>query len=462
MSEAASGTSAQGRRIAVVGGGLGGLLAARALERRGFEVCVLEAADRAGGVVMTSRVDGYLHEHAASSFLAKAGGMIDVCREVGVPIVKASPSARRRWVFLDGKLREVPSGPWSLLRTDLLTWRGKLELFAEPLRGARDVQVAGDESIYDFAARRLGPQMARSLVAPMITGIFAADAHDVSLEAGFPELAALDARGGLVRGSLRKLVRRERSAADAPKLARGDRGLWAPRGGMREVVDGLQRSLAGEVRLGCAVRELVPQAGGVEVVSSAGRERFAGVVAALPSSVLARLVPSVPEAARRLDEVVRAPAVVVSLGYKKSEFTAPLDGFGMLVGAGEQARVLGVVFESVLWPERAPDDRILLRCIFAGARDPGAAELDDQALANTAAADIAATLGVKAAPVHRAVTRWSHGIAAFRVGHRKKVTEAETALRKHRIALAGADYRGFGLNGLCLDASAVVAEAASW
>lgn len=459
MSRSTSTSTSPGRKVAVVGGGIGGLVAARALIGAGAEVTVFEAAPRAGGVVTTSRVDGFVHEQAASSFLAKPGGMLDLCRELAVPVVKASARARRRWVFLDGHLREIPSGLWSLLRTELLTWRGKLDLLAEPLRPARDVAQAGDESIFDFAARRFGAELARALVAPMITGIFAADAHEVSLEASFPQLAELDARGGLVRGSLRKLWSRR---APGPKLARGDRGLWAPERGMIEVVEALVSHLGGRVRLATAVRELLPVAGGVEVVTEAGRERFSGVVAALPSEQVARLVPSVPEAGRRLAEVVRAPTAVVSLGYRQRDFSAPLDGFGMLVASGEKARVLGVVFESVLWPGRAPADHVLLRCIFGGARDPAAAALGDQELAATAAADLATTLGVSAAPVHSLVTRWPHGIAAFGVGHRKKVAEAEAALRKHRIALAGADYRGFGLNGVCADAPAIVAEAMTW
>lgn len=454
----------------MIGGGLAGLLAARELEAAGADVTVLEGEARLGGAVQTVRRDGYLHEQAASSFLAKAGGMLALCRELEVPVVKASASARRRWIYIDGKRRQVPGGPWSLLRTDLLTLRGKLELLGEPLRPARRVEEAGDESVYDFAARRLGAQVARTMVSPFVGGIFAADAHDVSLEAGFPQLAELDGRGGILRGQLSKLFGRgkggKRAAGqggDAPaKLGRGERGLWAPTGGMAAVIDALARRLRAPVRLGTRVQELVPRGDGVEVVTAAGRERFAGVVAALPAAQIAALIPSLPEAVRRLGELGRSPAAVVSLGYRRADFDAPLDGFGMLIAAGEKARTLGVVFESVLWPGRAPDDRVLLRCILGGARDPAAFALDDGALIATATADVALTLGVTATPVHTLATRQAQGIAPFRVGHRQRVLEAATLLRTQRIALAGADYRGVGLNGICLDTPTAVAEALAW
>lgn len=484
----ASTSTSSSSRIAVVGGGLGGLLAARALEAAGAEVTIFEAEPVLGGVVQTENLGGWLHERAASSFLAKPGAMLSLCRELGVPVVKAQAQARRRWIFIDGARREVPSGPLSLLTSDLLTFRGKLELLAEPLRPARKISEAGDESVYDFASRRFGAQMARALVSPFVGGIFAADAHDISLEAGFPQLAELDAHGGVVRGQLAKIFGgrggRSRTEDKPARLAKGDRGLWAPEGGMHAVIAALgaalgrsPRSERVEVRLGCLVKELRPGADSVEVVSEGGApdagattsaqgattiERFAGVVAALPATAVARLLPSLPEAASRLAELGRAPAAAVSLGYRKADFTAPLDGFGMLIAAGEKARVLGVVFESILWPGRAPADHVLLRCIMGGARDPSAVALSDDELVATATADLAHTLGIKAAPVHRFVSKWEQGIAPFRVGHRQRVLEAATLLRANRIALAGADYRGVGLNGICQDTPTVAAEALAW
>lgn len=193
-------------KVAVIGGGIGGLTAARALVAAGFDAHVLEASDHPGGVVGTTRVDGFLREHAASSFLGgPPRGALALCQELGVPVEKASSRARKRWIYIDGKARALPRSPIDLVRTDLLTWRGKLALVREPFAPGRAAGI--DESVHAFASRRLGAEAARAFVAPFVTGIFAADSHEISLEAGFPKLAALDAEGGLVRGGLKQAAR---------------------------------------------------------------------------------------------------------------------------------------------------------------------------------------------------------------------------------------------------------------
>ncbi|HEY5922830.1 MAG TPA: FAD-dependent oxidoreductase, partial [Kofleriaceae bacterium] len=169
-------------KVAVIGGGIGGLTAARALVAAGFDAHVLEA-EQPGGVVGTSRVDGFLREHAASSFLGgPSRGALALCEELGVPVDKASSRAKKRWIFIDGKPRALPRHPIDLLRSDLLTWRGKLALLREPLAPRRAHGV--DESVHAFASRRFGAEAARAIVAPFVTGVFAADSHDISLEAG--------------------------------------------------------------------------------------------------------------------------------------------------------------------------------------------------------------------------------------------------------------------------------------
>lgn len=442
-------------KIAVIGAGIGGLVAARALVAAGIDAHVLEAAPRAGGVVGTSTADGYVREHAASSFLGgPADGVYALCEALGVAVDKASPRAKARWIYLDGKLRALPRSPVDLVRSDLLTWRGKLDLLAEPFRRAGG---GDDESVHAFAARRFGAEAARAIVAPFVTGVYAADAHDISLAAGFPKLAALDARGGVVRGMLGQAVGGLVGRVRGRKVARTPRGLYAPRGGLGALVDALARELGERIRRSTRVERIEPVAGGVQIAGT----RWDGAVLAVPAEDAVGLVAS-PDLANRLAAFHRAPAAQVYLGFPQAAVPRAASGFGALVALGEDVRVLGVVFESTVWPDRAPAGHVLLRCIFGGGRDPSATAMDDAALIAQAVRDVGVVLGAEGAPSHTSVVRWQRGVAQYGLGHRDRVRDATALARGQRIVLAGADYRGPGLNDLCADAATVVAEVGAW
>ena len=152
----------------------------------------------------------------------------------------------------------------------------------------------------------------------------------------------------------------------------------------------------------------------------------------------------------------------VYLGFPEAALPTARDGFGALVALGEDVRVLGIVFESVVWPDRAPPGQVLLRCIFGGGRDPAAAQLDDRALIAQATRDVGVVLGVTGEPAHASVMRWQRGVAQYPVGHREHVRAAVTAGRTHKLALAGADYCGPGINDLCSDTDRVLDEVRAW
>ncbi len=445
-------------KVAVIGGGIGGLTAARGLVSAGFDAHVLEASDRAGGVVGTSRAEGYLREHAASSFLGgPPRGALALCQELGVPVEKASPRARTRWIFIDGKARALPRSPVDLVRTDLLTWRGKLALLREPFAPAR--KAGEDESMHAFASRRLGAEAARAMIAPFVTGVFAADSHDISLEAGFPKLAELDAQGGIVRGALKQAGKGLLARVTGKPTAKTPRGLWAPTGGLGSLAEALAAQLGSRVRTNARVTSLVP---GDKSVAVNG-ERFDAAVLAIAAADAVPLVEdAMPELASRLRPFHRAPAALVYLGVDARSVPRAADGFGCLVAQGEDPRLLGVVFESTVWPGRAPDGKALLRCIFGGSRDPSAVELSGTELIELARRDCGLVLGADIEPTHTSVIKWKHGIAQYDVGHRDNVRAAVAAGRSQRIVLAGADYRGAGINDLSADADVVIAELRTW
>ncbi len=455
------------RRVGVVGAGVAGLAAARRLIARGdVEVVVWEASDRAGGVISTSTADGFTREHAANGFLTGApDGGADLAEELGLPVVEASAAAQRRWVFRGGALRPIPSGPGDLLRAELLSWRGLLHAMGEPFRPPR--REGPEETVAEFARRRLGEEVLEALVAPFCSGVYAGDPDQLSLRAAFPKLAALEAEGGLVRASALRMVRRmlghEEGGGPRPRPR-----LAAPVGGMTALVAALAREVGPHLQLGCPAVAVEVEAGGrarAVRLADGRREPCDLVVLATPAPAAARLVSDASrELAQVLDAIRYAAVAVVHLGFRRDDLrTAPgaLDGFGFLVARGEGLRILGSVFESVLWPDRAPDGHVLLRCILGGARDPGAVELDDRELVDQSQRDLERAIGLGAQPVHRNVVRWPRAIAQYNVGHLERVARAEQLAEGLGVVLAGSSYHGVAVNACAADASRVTHRVAT-
>jgi oxygen-dependent protoporphyrinogen oxidase len=235
--------------------------------------------------------------------------------------------------------------------------------------------------------------------------------------------------------------------------------LYAPAGGLGALVDALAASLGSRLHHGVRVRSIAPASHGVVIDG----EPWDGAVLAIPARDAAVLVEAaLPDLAAKLAAFERAPVAIAYLGLPETAMPRERDGFGFLVAAGEDVRVLGVVFESIVWPDRAPPGQVLLRCIYGGGRDRDAAALTDGELIALARRDVLSVLGIDAEPSHASVIRWERGIAQYHVGHRDAVRAAVAAARSHRIVLAGADYRGAGVNDLCADADVVVAEARAW
>lgn len=439
-------------RVAVIGGGIGGLTAARALRDAGLEVSLVEAGDRVGGVLRSVAVDGYLHEHGATGSLGNAPvGLASLAGELGVELEEASAAARKRWVWIDGALRKIPGGPRDALTTEMLSWRGRLHVLGEPLRRGRPEL---DESIAAYARRRLGPEIARSFVAPFVVGVFAGDAERLSVRAAFPKLWALEERGGLVRGMVR-MMRDTRASRRSSRLQ-------APVGGMARLVDALAADLGPIVRTGVRVERVdrvarADRPGGGLVLRGADDRPVDAAVLAVPAYTCAELVEGLaPELARELRAVEYAPVAIAYLGYRKEDVPHPLDGFGFLVADGERLPILGCVFESVLWTGRAPVGHVLMRCMIGGVRDPHAVELGDNELIDRARAALADALGVREPPRHVEVVRHPRAIAQYNVGHAQRVERADALAEREGLVLGGSGFHGVAVNACIADAARVV------
>ena len=422
---------------------------------------LFEAAPRVGGVIRSERVDGYLHEWAANGFLDNVSdGGVWLAEQLGVPVEAASPAARRRWIFVDGALKAVPQNPLEALRTDLISARGKLFALGEPLR--RRV-VAGDESVGAFAKRRLGPEIARVAVGPMVTGVFAGDADQLSLRAAFPKIAELEARGGLVRGLVSKAMSRMRESR-ANGQPRGPMKLCAPIGGIGALVHALASELSDAIHTGAVVERVERLKNGRlrlrgQHLGKVAARPFDAVVLAVNAPVAARLLaPAVREAVEPLSGIEYARVAVTYLGYPRGDVPHPLGGFGFIVAEGEPLRVLGCVFESEIFSGRAPDGHVLFRCVMGGVRDDAICDLDDTEVIEAARTDLDRALGIQAAPAHAVVHRHERAIAQYTIGHCERVRAAEEVCEPAGVVLAGAAYHGVAVNSCIGDAARVKAK----
>jgi oxygen-dependent protoporphyrinogen oxidase len=491
------------KRIVVVGGGIAGLATAYELRERaarvpgGLDVRLVEAAPRLGGNLRTERDGAYRVEWGPNGFLDNVPETLDLVRRLGLQndLCPSDAAAARRFLFRNGRLHLLPSGPGSFLTCPVLSLAGRLRVLGEPFAAQHP---GGDETVYEFARRRIGAEAAHVLVGAMVSGVFAGDARQLSLASCFPKMAEMEAKhGGLVKAMLAK--QRARGAArrqlaelrargeDAPEMERpggpvGPAGrLTSFRGGIQTFTDALATALGAAVESGRALERL-GRIDGRDGSTRLWRLDFAGgelleadeVVLAVPAAQAAPLVAPLDEVlAATLRAIPSAGLAVVALAYDAATFRARAlgqaagapNGFGFLVprdptGAGP--RILGALWDSSVFPgERAPAGKVLLRVMIGGALDAEAVGLPEDELLRIARADLARTMGLETpvAPERHWLFRHHVGISQYTVGHAARLAAIAGLLAPLAgLHVAGQSYFGVSMNGCCEQAARFAEE----
>jgi len=449
------------RRVVVVGGGISGLSAAWAARRAaahvhgGVEVLVLERDPQVGGKARTLARDGWLVEAGPSGYLGGRAELDRLIGDVGMDAerVPADHAAARRFVFVRGEMREVSRDPVGMVRSGLLSATGALRMVGElfvPRR--RDV---GDETVYDFAARRLGRQVADDLIRPMALGIDAGDARRLSVEATFPRMTALEREhGSLIRG----LIARRGNASSG--------ALTSFRRGMQSLAVAIAERGGCAVRCGAGVRAITRDGDRWLVHVSDGTEPIAAdavIIAAEPHAAAPLVRPLDADAADALAAIATPPVSVVALGYRASDAARVPRGFGVLIARDNGLRALGNLWETFIYPARSPDGTVLIRALFGGQVDPLVGALEEPELVRLARDEAARLYGITAEPIMTRTHAWTRAIPQYDVGHGARVARIERGVEAH----AGLFITGFGLRAIGFSDAAVNAircgeRAAAW
>jgi oxygen-dependent protoporphyrinogen oxidase len=362
--------------------------------------------------------------------------MLGFLRQLGLEgeLLPASPASRKRFLYRGGELVPVPLGPLGLATTPLLSFGARLRLLGEPFVARGN---GASETVSEFIARRLGPEVAEALVGPFLTGVYAGDERQLGAEAVFPQLVELERdHGSLLGGALRRSMQR--------RQPRGTAGTWSMAEGLGSLSARLAERLAEPPLLGARVEWLAVEGSGVRVgaaIAGEGEEEFSAravVLATSASAALQLLEPLDEDATAAIAAVEYAPIATVALGASAGSLRRPAEGFGFLVPRSEGLGLLGCLFMSQLYAGRAPAGRELLHCMLGGVRAPQLALQGDDALVEAALRDIDRVLGVSGEIETVTVRRWPRAVAQPGVGHRARIAAARAAVRRRApIAIAG-------------------------
>ncbi|NWS62909.1 PPOX oxidase, partial [Chunga burmeisteri] len=493
--------------VAVVGGGISGLAACFHLARSPHapKVLLLEASDRVGGWLQSTRTaDGAVFEHGPRG--VRPAGVVgtDTLRMVSelglegdvLPVPGDHPASRNRFLYTGGALHKLPSGLGGLLRpvppfSRALLWSGVRDLLAP-------AGTEPDESVHAFVHRRFGQEVANIAVDSLCRGVFAGDCRALSIRSCFPTLFEAERRRRSVLLGLALGSKKQRGAESGlSRRARAERwSQWSLRGGMESLAEALAaflRRRGVELRCHAPLQRLRrcpdgrwqvgPGGGGCQdtwvpfpvtpphrspspqLALADGTVTADHVVSAIPAAALAEVLPA--EAESLAQELRRIPAVsvaVVNLQYEG--VTLPVTGFGHLVPSSEDASLLGIVYDSVAFPQHDGTGvaSVRLTVMLGGAwfrqsfGDP--ATVVPALLLQRAQAAVRDQLGLEPAPTRSIVRVHQACIPQYTLGHWQRTERINHFLAEQRLplSLVGASYTGVSVNDCIASAKAAIGQ----
>jgi protoporphyrinogen/coproporphyrinogen III oxidase len=478
--------------VAVVGAGIAGLAAAFFLRDVPCRVTVLEGSPRLGGKLSVSEIAGVAVDEGAEALLARRPEGTGLAAAVGLAGQLAWPGATAARIWSRGRMRPLPRGQFMGVPADLA------ELAASGLvspaglaRARQDLHLPatgrdGDVPVAGYVAARFGQEVVDRMVDPLLAGVYAGRAEDLSFEATLPALAAESRRhASLAAAAAALLPGPAGDESTMPPRARpaGNHGTAPPATGASPVFTTLAAGLGtlpgavaaasgACVRTSAMVRGLARAAGGWRLtVGSAHDKEYLladAVVLAAPATPAARLLAGAPGASAAvtaLQEIRYASMAIATLAYPAAAFPGPLEGSGYLVPAADGHPVKAVTFSTVKWPHLrdAAAGLAIVRCSLGRIGEEALLQSADEELAAGAAADLAAATGARGAPVASRVTRWGGGLPQYTVGHLDRVARIRAAVASQPgLAVCGAAYDGIGIPACVATAQAAAGQIAEY
>ena len=462
------------KTVVIVGGGITGLAAARRLRHHSPDIVVflIESDDRLGGKISTVREDGFVIEGGPDSFLSYKPRGLGLCRELGLEnrLYGTNRKVSRTYIMRGGRLYQLPEGLTGLipsrfepmLKTPLISPWGKARMGLEFLVPPR--KEVDDESLEAFVSRRLGHEAYDRMIEPLMSGVYAGDGSQLSLDATFPNLRKAELEhGSLIKSMLATRAHPVRQSAT--QNVKKWPAFLTLETGLTEIVEHVVSDLHDvQITLKTRVKAVTANDGidmpRYRVTGENGEEFMAdAIILATPAFITEQLVNQIdPEAAKALTEIPYVSTATVSVAYPLSQVPGSLDSYGYIVPRSEGRAVLACTWTSTKFPHRAPQQYALLRAFLGRAGNEAVLELSDDELIALVRDELRAVLGITAVPHLQTIFRWPKAMPQYTLGHLQRLKTIEHQFRKHEgLFYAGAAYQGIGIPD-CIASGEAAAE----
>ncbi len=451
--------------IVVIGGGISGLSTAYRLQRKGLNVLLLEAKQKVGGSICTEHSGDFLVDYGPNSTLETSVKISAFIEELGLNEKRlyANNRAKRRYILKKGRLQALPMSPAQFLMSGLFSTKAKMRLLAEPFIGPAAAE--NEESIAGFVERRLGREFLDYAINPFVAGVYAGDPVKLSVRSAVPKVFALEEKyGSLIKGAIKGAKARKKSDETEKTKAR----LFSFKLGMSELPAALAARLGDAVSTNSRVQSVAARNGsagpfwvnfsrdGVEHTVEAE-----AVITTVPAYTTAQLFERMDKTlSTGLNDIEYPPVAMVFLGFNKPVACRPLDGFGFLVPEIEQRNILGTIWNSTLFPQRAPRQGMALTTFVGGARQPELALLQEAELEQLVRDELQQIMGLEGEPDAVKIKQWKRAIPQYSLGHAGRMQTVDRFEAAHPGLFISGNFRGGISVGDCIVSSEKTAETA--
>jgi oxygen-dependent protoporphyrinogen oxidase len=430
-------------KIVVLGAGISGLTAAYLLDKEGFDVTVLEKKNEIGGSIETVFEKGYLFDRGPNSALETTPLIEQIVHDLNLSeeFVYANRKGNKRYILRNDVLHPLPMNPKSFIKSRLFSRRGKLRLFAEPFIGRSNDGYY--QSIAEFVKRRLGQEFLDYAINPFVAGVYAGNPEDLSVKSAFPKLYALEEKyGGLIKGTIKSIKERK----NRPEKSKQDAKMYSFNNGMQVFPKAIADYLGGKIHLNSEVISIEKISSEYKISyynsgnsSSISCNYIVSTIPAYSASVLFGRFDSV--LADHLNKIYYPPVLVLYLAYDIKDIGQPLDGFGFLIPAKEKKSFLGAIWSSVLFPNRADEDKASFTLFVGGARDPEVVNYDKELLIKKVRGEFETLMRIVGEPVYLSYKLWPKAIPQYNLGYVEHENYFDNFEKENPGILIAGNYR---------------------